>query len=290
MPALAATTQQTVALAAAAASAVALAALPQPSPVQHLHFHHHHNPAHLRHQYRQQATAELRRHRLSTFQHQAMGTVPPSAPHTALLTANQQLHAILTHPTTPNNNIHAHLTIQPATTSSTNINGTYNLTLGTSGSGTTGMHVAINATPNNQWPATPLLFRPFRNPLLLRSHHHHHHHHPFLNSERAEHVVEELLRMEEQLNGLNNGGNIGANQEHINARTLSYKYGKRTILIDEKCTICLCEFDHNDDVRRLPCMHLFHIECVDRWLTQSKRCPICRIDIDFRGDFGDYVC
>ncbi|CAF3381809.1 unnamed protein product [Rotaria sp. Silwood1] len=302
IPTLTATTQQTVALAAAAASAVALASLPQVPPVQHLHFHHHHhnhNPAHLRHQYRQQLTSELRRQRLSSFQHQASSSssslsssssssVSSSSPTTTILTANQQLHAILTHPTTTttsNNNIHAHLTIQPATSSTS----TYNLTLGTN---SPSMHVAINTTTqNNQWPSTPLLFRPFRNPLLLRSHHHHHHHHhhPFLNSERAEHVVEELLRMEEQLNGLNNGGNIGANQEHINARTLSYKYEKRTISIDEKCTICLCEFDHNDDVRRLPCMHLFHIECVDRWLTQSKRCPICRIDIDFRGDFGDYM-
>jgi len=225
---------------------------------------------------------------LSSFQHQTSPSI--SSPATAILTANQQLHAILTHPTatttTTNNNIHAHLTIQPASSSSAT--STYNLTLGTNNPS---MHVAINTTTqNNQWPSTPLLFRPFRNPLLLRSHHHHHHHHPFLTSERAEHVVEELLRMEEQLNGLNNGGNIGANQEHINARTLSYKYEKRTNLADEKCTICLCEFDHDDDVRRLPCMHLFHIECVDRWLTQSKRCPICRIDIDFRGDFGDYVC
>lgn len=32
--------------------------------------------------------------------------------------------------------------------------------------------------------------------------------------------------------------------------------------------------------RRLPCMHLFHIECVDQWLTNNKRCPICRVDIE----------
>jgi hypothetical protein len=228
-------------------------------------------------------TSELRRQRLSSFQHQTSSVASPA---TAILTANQQLHAILTHPTTTttttatNNNIHAHLTIQPATASSS----TYNLTLGTPNPS---MHVAINAVPpTNQWPSAPLLFRSFRSHPL----HRHHHPHPFLNSERAEHVVEELLRMEEQLNGLNNGGNIGANQEHINARTLSYKYEKRNNAVEEKCTICLCEFDHADDVRRLPCMHLFHIECVDRWLTQSKRCPICRIDIDFRGDFGDYAC
>ncbi|KAF8778799.1 E3 ubiquitin-protein ligase RNF165 like protein [Argiope bruennichi] len=55
----------------------------------------------------------------------------------------------------------------------------------------------------------------------------------------------------------------------------------------EKCTICLCEFEDDEDVRRLPCMHLFHIECVDQWLTTNKRCPICRVDIeDHLKDFG----
>jgi hypothetical protein len=128
---------------------------------------------------------------------------------------------------------------------------------------------------NNPWPPIPLLFHSFRNPLFLPNN---------------EHVVEELLRMEEQLNGLNNPANIGANQEHINSRTLSYKYDKEKNVIEEKCTICLCEYEQYDSVRRLPCIHLFHIECVDKWLIQSKRCPICRIDIDFRGDFPDDIC
>jgi hypothetical protein len=173
-----------------------------------------------------------------------------------MLTADQHLHAILTNPTNNNNNnnnIHAHLTIQPIRTTTT----------------------TTTIENNNSWPSTPLLFRSFRNPIFLSNN---------------EHVMEELLRMEEQLNGLNNTTNIGANQEHINCRTLSYKYIKEQISFEEKCTICLCEYDQHDYVRRLPCMHLFHIQCVDKWLTQSKRCPICRIDIDFRGDFSDDVC
>lgn len=40
------------------------------------------------------------------------------------------------------------------------------------------------------------------------------------------------------------------------------------------------EFDEDEDVRRLPCMHLFHVPCVDQWLSLNKRCPICRVDIE----------
>ena len=38
--------------------------------------------------------------------------------------------------------------------------------------------------------------------------------------------------------------------------------------------------EDDEDVRRLPCMHLFHVLCVDQWLGLNKRCPICRVDIE----------
>ncbi|KAL7844874.1 hypothetical protein SRHO_G00234130 [Serrasalmus rhombeus] len=49
--------------------------------------------------------------------------------------------------------------------------------------------------------------------------------------------------------------------------------------VDEKCTICLSMLEDGEDVRRLPCMHLFHQACVDQWLATSRKCPICRVDI-----------
>ncbi|KYN02206.1 PREDICTED: uncharacterized protein LOC108774447 [Cyphomyrmex costatus] len=77
----------------------------------------------------------------------------------------------------------------------------------------------------------------------------------------------------------------GATQESIESHTFPHKY-KRVKKVEngedaiEKCTICLSEFEDCESVRRLPCMHLFHIDCVDRWLCTNKRCPICRVDIE----------
>lgn len=80
--------------------------------------------------------------------------------------------------------------------------------------------------------------------------------------------------------------NRGASQDTIERYTFPHKYKQVKRSTDdtedntEKCTICLSEFEDDEDVRRLPCMHLFHIECVDQWLATNKRCPICRVDIE----------
>ncbi|XP_050101146.1 uncharacterized protein LOC126581496 [Anopheles aquasalis] len=79
--------------------------------------------------------------------------------------------------------------------------------------------------------------------------------------------------------------NRGATQEMIETNTFPHKY-KRLRLVSEsdedseKCTICLSQFEVDNDVRRLPCMHLFHKDCVDQWLVTNKHCPICRVDIE----------
>jgi hypothetical protein len=49
---------------------------------------------------------------------------------------------------------------------------------------------------------------------------------------------------------------------------------------DYNILLLISEFEEDEDVRRLPCMHLFHVSCVDQWLGLNKRCPICRVDIE----------
>ncbi|XP_061469722.1 E3 ubiquitin-protein ligase ARK2C isoform X4 [Rhineura floridana] len=100
---------------------------------------------------------------------------------------------------------------------------------------------------------------------------------------------EELLQLEDRLGSVNRG----AVQNTIERFTFPHKYKKRRPQgikavkedeeesdTDEKCTICLSMLEDGEDVRRLPCMHLFHQVCVDQWLATSKKCPICRVDIE----------
>ncbi|KAH8890066.1 hypothetical protein GQ53DRAFT_179995 [Thozetella sp. PMI_491] len=46
------------------------------------------------------------------------------------------------------------------------------------------------------------------------------------------------------------------------------------------CVICADDFVEGVDVRRLPCLHIFHPLCIDTWLLEwSGTCPLCRTDL-----------
>ncbi|XP_052171177.1 E3 ubiquitin-protein ligase At1g12760-like [Diospyros lotus] len=48
---------------------------------------------------------------------------------------------------------------------------------------------------------------------------------------------------------------------------------------DAVCCICLAKYANNDELRELPCSHLFHKECVDKWLKINALCPLCKSDV-----------
>lgn len=73
-------------------------------------------------------------------------------------------------------------------------------------------------------------------------------------------------------------GNTGAPQEIVNELEL-LKYEDTDKTIDE-CGICISKYENTDKLRKLPCKHLFHKDCVDNWLVNfNKTCPFCRADI-----------
>ena len=48
---------------------------------------------------------------------------------------------------------------------------------------------------------------------------------------------------------------------------------------DKKCTICLENFNKNDNIIHLPCIHFFHEVCIKNWFQRQNFCPICRFKI-----------
>ena len=44
----------------------------------------------------------------------------------------------------------------------------------------------------------------------------------------------------------------------------------------EECSICLDTFEDSSQVVTLACSHIYHSECIKRWLHQDSRCPLCK--------------
>lgn len=64
---------------------------------------------------------------------------------------------------------------------------------------------------------------------------------------------------------------------------------------NEKCVICLTNFQDGDKLRVLPCGHLFHVGCIDHWLLGTYSddqcittgCPTCKKTVECEVVDGD---
>lgn len=55
-----------------------------------------------------------------------------------------------------------------------------------------------------------------------------------------------------------------------------------------ECTVCMDEYEEGDLLRALPCGHLFHCKCIDRWLSSHSTCPMCAAILSY--SFSANVC
>jgi len=49
----------------------------------------------------------------------------------------------------------------------------------------------------------------------------------------------------------------------------------------DPCGVCLVEFCEGDDIKSLPCGHIYHAECISKWLTErSTKCPLYGLSLE----------
>jgi len=58
---------------------------------------------------------------------------------------------------------------------------------------------------------------------------------------------------------------------------------------NDKCIICQKGYDVENEVMRLNCSHLFHKECIIRWLIENDSCPLCKEYCFEEPDFAEIL-
>ena len=48
---------------------------------------------------------------------------------------------------------------------------------------------------------------------------------------------------------------------------------------NNNCIICLNDFDIGENITSLPCLHVFHTDCIKHWLQSNNHCPVCKLTI-----------
>ena len=46
-----------------------------------------------------------------------------------------------------------------------------------------------------------------------------------------------------------------------------------------ECIICLNIFKNGDKISTLPCQHIFHYNCLKKWIYEKRSCPLCKAEI-----------
>ena len=49
---------------------------------------------------------------------------------------------------------------------------------------------------------------------------------------------------------------------------------------EKSCGICLCDFEKNQKILIIPCLHKFHFDCISKWLIANTTCPFDQMNLE----------
>ena len=152
----------------------------------------------------------------------------------------------------------------------------------------------INTNPfmNRPAPQPPI----FRIPHLFENNNNiniQHHHHSF-----SDHLYEDNDSFYDDIEHFNLNDDDNDFEDDYDDSNYSIKKGLNKNILDnmeiskmknvekldtdkKKCTICLENYQNGDDTIALPCIHIFHADCIKTWLKNNITCPICKNEIKY---------
>ena len=84
-------------------------------------------------------------------------------------------------------------------------------------------------------------------------------------------TYEEMLALEERIGSVP----VGLTDEQLE-RLPTTHYQHKAESPCSLCSICMVDFNVREAVVQLPrCRHLYHPQCIRRWLHEKKTCPLC---------------
>ena len=104
------------------------------------------------------------------------------------------------------------------------------------------------------------------------------------DGEEVEMSYDAMLRLGEEIGDVKQERWALVAQQHIDKiPTLKFHpsmaEGKEKNHTEVRCQVCQCEYEDQEELRRLPCGHCFHTECVDQWLKTQDTCCFCKKSI-----------
>jgi hypothetical protein len=58
------------------------------------------------------------------------------------------------------------------------------------------------------------------------------------------------------------------------------KKNEKKVLELPNCCVCIMDIAKGKDTIMLPCGHMFHADCIKKWLGNKCSCPVCRFDLE----------
>ena len=76
----------------------------------------------------------------------------------------------------------------------------------------------------------------------------------------------------------------GMSPENLDLIAPSFPYALDLEGEPETCVICIDDLQDGEDVRKLPCNHIYHSDCIMEWVSRNANCPTCRATLSVSPD------